>query len=269
MPISSSDAHATLRTVDKHSTWLTRFAPRPTATMRLICFSHAGGGAAVYRPWALSMPAAVEVMAIVLPGREGRVHETPLPAMSMLLEELIPALLPHLDRPFAFFGHSMGALVAFETARALQRHGASLPIRLLLSGRRAPHLPEQEPPLHQLQNDEFLAEINNRHGGIPVAVLQHRDLLALLLPGLRADMTVIETYRHDGGPGFSGPISVFGGMDDARARRDQLLAWQQHTAHPLTLRMFAGGHFYFNEPQARDALIATVAAALDFERAFA
>lgn len=245
-----------------NSPWTPRFAPRAAARRRLFCFSYAGGGAAIYRPWALAMPSDIDVAAVLLPGRESRLREAPHDSMAALLQGLLPALLPQLDLPFAFFGHSMGALVAYEAARALQRRGAPTPAKLLLSGRRAPHLPETDPPLHRLDDDAFIAEIDRRYKGIPPEVLEHRDLLELLLPGLRADMTIIETHRSDSSTPFAGPITVFGGSDDARATREQLLAWQQHTSHPLVLRQFEGGHFYFNEPRARDALIAAVAAEL-------
>jgi medium-chain acyl-[acyl-carrier-protein] hydrolase len=245
------------------SPWLARFAPRPQAALRLFCFSYAGGGAAVYRPWALAMPASVEVAAVVLPGRESRLREAPQRSLPELLAALVPALLPHLDRPFAFFGHSMGALVAFEVARTLARRGAPLPGRLFLSARRAPHLPETDPPIHGLDDDAFVAEIDRRYRGIPPEVLQYRELLDLLLPSLRADMAVIETYSHADHDGrYGGPITVYGGSGDARARPEQLAAWQQHTPHPLVLRQFDGGHFYFNEPAVRDALIADVSAQL-------
>ncbi len=249
-------------TLVAHTPWLARFAPRPQAALRLFCFSYAGGGAAVYRPWALALPHSVDVAAVLLPGRESRLREPPPLSMGALLQGLVPALLPHLDRPFAFFGHSMGALVAYETTRALQRRGAPVPARLLLSGRRAPHLPENDPPMHQLDDEAFIAEIDRRYKGIPPEVLEHRDLLDLLLPGLRADMTVIETHRHEGSTVYNGPITAFGGTHDARAPREQLEAWQQHTPQPLTLRQFEGGHFYFNEPRVRDSLIAAVAGEL-------
>lgn len=246
--------------------WLSRFAPRPTARLRLFCFSYAGGGAAVFRPWALAMPPDIEVAAVMLPGRESRLREAPIRRMTDLLAALVPALEPQFDRPFAFFGHSMGSLVAFEVARTLQRRGGPVPQRLLISGRRAPHLAEREPPIHQLDDDAFIAEIQRRYNGIPPEVLQYPELLELLLPALRADMSVIETHRpHDEGQPsvpFNGPISVFGGRDDARATRQELEGWQAHTPEPLVLRQFAGGHFYFSDASVRDALIAAVAADL-------
>lgn len=249
------------------SPWLSRFAPRPAARLRLFCFSYAGGGAVVYRPWALAMPAEIEVCAVLLPGRESRLREPPVRSMSELLSALLPALEPQLDRPFAFFGHSMGAVVAHELARVLQQRGGPVPQRLLISGRRAPHLPEREPPIHQLGDDAFVAEIQRRYNGIPAEVLQYPELLELLLPALRADMSVIETLLpHATGQApvpFSGPISAFGGRDDARATRQELEGWQAHTPEPLVMRQFAGGHFYLNDTETRNALIATVVSDLE------
>lgn len=241
-----------------NSPWLRCFTPRPEAALRLFCFSYAGGGAAVYRPWADALPADVELHAVQLPARESRFRDAPIASMQGLVDALLPALVPTLDRPFALFGHSMGSLVAFEVTRALQQRGAPLPVQLLVSGRRAPHLPEHESPIHALDDDAFVAEIDRRYGGIPAEVMRHRDVLALLLPGLRADMTAIETHRHLATAPLACPISAFGGDSDARAPLAQLQAWQEHSALPLRLRLFAGGHFYFNDAQVRSALLQEV-----------
>lgn len=251
--------------------WLARFAPRPAAALRLFCFSYAGGGAAVYRPWALALPPAVDVAAVVLPGREGRLREAQLHNMSDLLAALVPALLPYLDLPFALSGHSMGALVAYELTQELRRRGAPAPRQLLLSGRRAPHLPEPDPPIHHLADDAFVAEIQRRYNGIPPEVLQYRELLDLLLPSLRADMAVIETHRPhervEPPVRFAGPVSVFGGLDDPRATRCELEGWQDYTEASLVLRQFPGGHFYFSHARTRDALIDAIAADLEVHTA--
>ena len=245
-----------------NSPWFLQFAPRPAAAIRLFCFAYAGAGGAFYRPWAIGMPADVEVSAVVLPGRESRLREPLLRSMTELVDALVPALTPYLDRPFAFFGHSMGALVAFELARALQERHARSVSRLLVSGRRAPHLPDPEPPMHQLPDDTFVAEIDRRYGGVPAELKQDRELLELLLPGLRADITVLETHRFAPGARLDCPINVFGGDADLRAPRHQLEAWQQHTRWPVTLRQFPGGHFYFTDPRTRGELIGAVAANL-------
>ena len=234
--------------------------------MRLICFSYAGGGAAVYRPWALSLPATVEVLAVQLPGRENRLREPTLRRMPELLGALLPALLPLLDRPFAFWGHSMGALVAYEAAHSLREQGGPQPLRLLLSARRAPQLPDRDTPMHGLDDEAFVAEIQRRYNGIPPEVLQYPELLELLLPALRADMAVIESHQQStttrAHPRFDGPISVFGGQGDARAPCHELEAWQAHTNEPVVMRQFSGGHFYFNDAEVRRALLSAVAADL-------
>jgi medium-chain acyl-[acyl-carrier-protein] hydrolase len=247
--------------------WFVRFAPRPAAGFRLFCFSYAGGGAVVYRPWALAMPAEIEVVAVLLPGRESRLREPPVRSMPELLGALMPALEAQLDRPFAFFGHSMGAVVAHELACVMQQQGGPVPQRLLVSGRRAPHLPEREPPMHLLDDQAFVAEIQRRYNGIPAEVLQYPELLELMLPALRADMSVIETHRsHTSRQAplpFRGPLSVFGGREDPRATRQELEGWQAHTPEPLVMHQFGGGHFYFNDPETRGALIARVASDLE------
>jgi surfactin synthase thioesterase subunit len=243
--------------------WLVRFAPRPAAALRLFCFSYAGGGAAVYRPWALNLPDSVEVLAVQLPGREGRLREPTLRRMPDLLEALLPALLPQFDRPFAFWGHSMGALVAYEAAHSLRGQGGPQPARLLLSARRPPQVPDRDASMQALDDAAFVAEIQRRYNGIPAEVTQYPELLELLLPALRADMALIETHQQTTAarphPRFEGPISVFGGADDARAPRHELEAWQAHTGEPVVLRQFAGGHFYFNDASVRGALLSAVA----------
>ena len=133
--------------------WLLRFAPRPQTGVRLFCFSYAGGGAALYRPWLDALSPDIELCAVQLPGRENRLREPPFASLTALVDALVPALRPHLDRPFAFFGHSMGALVAFELARALRSRGDEQPSHLMLSGRRAPHLPETEASMRGLDDN--------------------------------------------------------------------------------------------------------------------
>lgn len=235
--------------------WLQRVAPRPDAKLRLFCFSYAGAGASVYRPWSTALPAQIEVCAVQLPGREGRLREPALASIGEMVAALETALLPHFDRPFAFFGHSMGALLACELARALASRSGPRVAQLLVSGRRPPHLPETETPIHTLSDDAFVASIGHRYGGIPAEVLRHRELLALLLPGLRADMKAIETHPFEAGPLLDCPIIAFGGDSDPRTPRQQLDQWQAQTHGSLRVRSFAGGHFYFTDPQVRAALL--------------
>jgi len=243
------------------SPWLQRFTPRPHARARLFCFPHAGVGGAVYRQWPVALPAHLEVCAIQLPGRANRLQEPPLASIPALVHALLPALRPHLDLPFAFFGHSMGAVLSSEVARALHEGQGPLPEHLFVSGRRPPHWPSQDSLLHTLSDGEFVAEINRRYGGIPREVAEHEELLALLLPCLRADIAALETHAPSPSRApLACPISVFGGTADALTPREHLDAWRSETSGPFRVRVLPGDHFYLNAQ--RDALLADVAATL-------
>jgi surfactin synthase thioesterase subunit len=244
------------------TSWLTRFVPRPNARVRLFCFSYAGGGSAVYRPFALALPESIEALGVLLPARERRLREPALRSIEEIVSGMLPSLAAELDRPFAFFGHSMGSMVAYEVARVLPAHGLPSPAHLLVSGRRAPHLRDTDPPLAHLPNDAFVDAIVRRYGGIPEEILQNRDILELLLPALRADMAAIEAHRHEPGPLLPCPISMFGGHDDPRATTDVLAPWQEHTLAHTFIRQFHGGHFYFNDSGVRAQLIAEMARVL-------
>lgn len=237
--------------------WLVRPAPRTLATVRLFCFPHAGGSPAVFRPWADALP-EVDLQAVQLPGRATRHGEAPLASVARIVDGLMPVLLEKLDRPYALFGHSMGGLVAFETARALASRGAPPPIHLFVSGRRAPQLKRDESDIHGLPDAAFVDEINRRYGGIPAELLNHPDVMALLLPTLRADMTAIETYSPTPGPPLTCAISAFGGFDDTHTTIPELMAWQAHTCLPLSVRQFSGDHFYFNRRDILELLLSEV-----------
>jgi medium-chain acyl-[acyl-carrier-protein] hydrolase len=240
--------------------FLQRFIPRPNAKLRLFCFPYAGAAATVYRLWPADLPADVEVCAIQLPGRGNRLAEAPLTSMPALVDALVPALLPHLDLPFAFFGHSMGAVVAYEVAHALAAGSDPMPWQLFLSGRRPPRIPGAETQLHLLDDEAFVVEINRRYGGIPREVLQEPEILALLLPCLRADIRAMETHRPPARGPLAIPISVFGGADDRLAPRHQLDAWRAETSRAFQVTTFAGGHFYLERQ--RQPLLAELAASL-------
>ena len=228
--------------------------------LRLFCFPYAGIGASAYREWPSGLPQHVELWGVQPPGRETRMTEPAFSDMNALVAAVTGEIVPHLTRPYALFGHSMGAVVAFETARRLRAVGAPEPVRLIVSGRRAPHLPDPEPPLHALPDDRFIAELQRRYGGIPAQVLEHRDLLALLLPGLRADLTALERHDHVSGEPLGCPITAFGGTDDPRAGRSELEGWAEHTGGAVTVRQFPGGHFYLQD--ARQPLLDAIAVAL-------
>ncbi len=236
-------------TPDPTQGWLFFPGPNPRAALRLFCFPYAGGGATVFRRWPASLPDSVEVCAVRLPGREGRLREPAVDRLAPLLDMLASALLPALDRPFAFFGHSMGALTAFELARRLRRDGWPGPRHLFVSGRIAPHLRRAQ-CWHTLPDPQLLAELR-RLGGTPRQVLEHPELMRMLLPMLRADFAVLETYVHHPEAPLDCPISAFGGLEDEVAKREQIEEWAAHTRAEFRLRMLPGNHFFLHSAEAR------------------
>lgn len=235
--------------------WIVCPRPNPHARLRLFCFPYAGGGATAFRGWPEHMPPETEVCAVQLPGRETRIKEEPVAQLPSLLRVLAPALLPHLDRPFAFFGHSLGALVGFELSRRLRREYAVEPLHLFLSGRGAAQLPDQRPKLHALPEPQFREELRSL-GGTPEGVLEHPELLRLVIPILRADFAICENYQYTAEPPLDCSISAFGGLRDRDVSVEMLDAWRQQTNASFTLRMFPGDHFYIHT--ARPALLAVL-----------
>lgn len=228
--------------------WLAYVRPNPAARLRLFCFPYAGGRAGVYRNWAASLSPQVEVLPVQLPGRETRLRETAFSSVRPLVEALGPALLPLLDRPFAFFGHSMGALISFELARWLRRVGAAAPEQLFVSARIAPQLPDPDPPTYNLPEAEFIEEVR-RLNGTPEEVLRHEELLRLLLPLLRADFSICQTYRYEEEAPLNCPIKAYGGLNDLTVTRRLLEGWGEQTAGPFMLRMMPGDHFFLHTSQ--------------------
>jgi medium-chain acyl-[acyl-carrier-protein] hydrolase len=226
--------------------WIAYNRPNPRARLRLFCFPYAGGGASIYRTWASEVPPEVDVYPIQLPGRENRLRERPHTQLAPLLDQLLPALLPYLNTPFAFFGHSMGVIICFELARALRRLHGLTPAWLFLSGHRAPGVPDRSPHIHDLPDGEFVQELR-RFNGTPEAVLQNAELMQLMLPVLRSDFTLVETTNFGTDEPLTCPISAFGGLEDAEATREDMAPWRDHTRGSFTLRMFPGGHFFIHE----------------------
>jgi len=225
--------------------WLCYFKRNPKASLRLFCFPYAGGSAMVYRSWAEKLPDNVELVAIQLPGRGSRRKEQPLSKLSELVELLGLALAGSLNKRFAFFGHSMGALVAFELARLLRREGRALPIHMFISGRSAPQLNRCHAPLYNLPASELLKEITELDG-TPRELLEHPELMELMLPLLRADFSICDTYEYTDAEPLACPISAFGGFQDTGVPRENLEAWREQTSSSFTLRMLTGNHFFLH-----------------------
>ncbi|MBW4678528.1 MAG: thioesterase II family protein [Microcoleus vaginatus WJT46-NPBG5] len=230
--------------------WVMCPKPNPQARLRLFCFPYAGAGSQIFRTWAQSLPASLEVCPIELPGRGTRIMEAPYSQLDPLVETLASVLLPHLDKPFAFFGHSMGALLSFELVRRLRKKSSLLPLHLFVSGRQAPQIPDSNPPIHALPEPAFLEELR-RYNGTPQAVLENAELMHLLLPILRADFAAIETYVYASEPPLECPITAFGGFQDPEASCDELAAWCEQTSAAFSLQMFPGDHFFLHSAQSQ------------------
>jgi medium-chain acyl-[acyl-carrier-protein] hydrolase len=232
--------------------WIPRPRANPRARLRLFCIAHAGGGASAFRGWAEALPPEVEVCPVQLPGRENRIAERPFDRVEPLVAALADAVRPWLDLPWALFGHSNGALIGFELARALRARGLSGPRHLFASGRRAPDVPVQGRALSPLPDDEFLSELADL-GGISRELLEHHEIMQMLLPVLRADVALYETYEFRDEAPLNCPITAYGGVADARTTHESIEAWGRHTRGPFVVRMFPGGHF-FHQSEREDFL---------------
>ncbi|RCG27072.1 thioesterase [Sphaerisporangium album] len=243
--------------------WIAGEGPRADAEVRLFCFAHAGGGAALFRRWDEHLAPSVDVCPVVLPGRESRLREAAYDSMDRLVGPLSDALRPYTDRPYALFGHSMGAAVAWEVARRLARDPAGVrlggsarePVVLFVSGRRAPHLPTSRRRFCDLSEDALLAELGKLNG-TPAEVMDQRNLLDVFLPTLRADFTLNERYAPLPGPRLTCPVSALLGDADPEVDPDEIAAWRDATDGGFTQRVFAGDHFYLKgpRPEVLDAL---------------
>ncbi len=236
--------------------WIVRVKPNPGASCRLFCFPYAGAGASVYRKWQEGLPDHVEVCAVQPPGRESRFGETAAGDMDGLISALVPGLSGAMDRPFYFFGHSMGALTAFELTHRLREEGRPLPEYLFLSGRRAPAIRDERPLLHDLPDERFMEELT-RFNGTPAAVLENRELMEIMLPILRSDFRIIENHSHRKKAPLALPLMVFGGRDDPRTPPDTLGPWEEETVSDFHLFVMEGDHFFIHDR--REALLERIA----------
>ena len=235
--------------------WIVRPRANPQATLRLFCFPYAGGGASIYRSWIGGLLPQVEVCPVQLPGRETQMRALPFARLAPLVQTLADALRRYMDLPFAFFGHSMGGLIGFELARHLRRISGPQPVWLFVSGQTAPQLASTKSPIHDLPDPELMEELR-RLNGTPKEILEHAELMQLILPLLRADFAVCETYEYSISEPLALPISVFGGLEDTGVSHEQLAAWSEHTRSSFKLRMVPGDHFFLNS--ARVSILAAI-----------
>ncbi|WP_018502753.1 thioesterase II family protein [Parafrankia discariae] len=234
------------------SLWLRRFhsAPpsqTPQGQMTLVCFPHAGGSASFFYPVSAALQPTLQVLALQYPGRQDRRHEPCLTSIAELADETFTALRPLLDRPLAFFGHSMGATLAFEVAVRMKQRLGLAPATLFASGRRAPSRHRHE-TVHQLGDAGLIGELK-KLSGTDSRVLGDLELLQSILPAIRGDYRAAETYRYTPGPRLDCPVIVLTGDQDPKVTLDEARAWADHTTGPSELRVFPGGHFYLANHQ--------------------
>jgi medium-chain acyl-[acyl-carrier-protein] hydrolase len=227
--------------------WIVRWsAGAESPAWRLFCFPYAGGGASKYRQWRSALPAKAELCAIQLPGREQRAGEPALRRMEDAVDALVHALAPYIDRPFVFFGHSMGAVIAYEVAKALYLRFGRQPQGLVVSSHRAPHMPSRTRSLHDLPESELIDEIRALQG-TPPEILESKELLELLLPTLRSDLELAETYAAKPDDTLSCPVIAAGGDCDPEISPEELDGWRVFTRGPFRRQLFPGDHFYIHD----------------------
>lgn len=245
--------------------WLVRPQPLQKPKLRLFCCAYAGGSGWIFRPWAQqlanSLKTDIEICAIELPGRGKRLLEPAFTDLDEIVRVVGPQLTPLLDRPFAFFGHSMGALVAFELCRWLRRTLALKPLHFWASAARAPHLSSKLPPMHSLSEADFIERLKH-YQGTPLSVLNNAELMNLMLPTLRADFTVIETYRYQPRAPFNFPITGLWGESDNIVSQTEVAAWQVHTS-VFKLEAIAGDHFFIQQPLFVQTLLSALIELID------
>jgi medium-chain acyl-[acyl-carrier-protein] hydrolase len=233
--------------------WISCPKPNPGSRIRLFCFPYAGAGSSLFQVWSKWLLPEIELYLVNIPGRDARIREAPHRQLQTLIKPLTVGLIPHLNKPFAFFGHSMGSLISFEVAAELRRASHSLPLHLFVSGRQPPHLPDSHPNFHALPENDFLRAVQESYGDLPEIILQDAELAGLFLSLMRADITMVETYHYDDETPLPCPITVYGGVQDTSVTGQALSAWKQHTTAGFRMKMFPGNHFFIHT--ARSAVL--------------
>jgi surfactin synthase thioesterase subunit len=228
---------------------------------RLFCFPYAGGGHSIFAAWARLVPEDVEVCGFQVPGHGSRFREPPYVSWERLVEHTVHAIAPLIDRPFALFGHSMGAVVAFECARMLQSERLPQPRHLVVSACSAPRVggARRARPIHELETPDLLAELAAL-GGTPPGLLERRELVEFVLPKLRADFRMLEEYRYEPGEPLRCPLAAFAGSRDSVVTLPSCLRWSQHSRGAFSVHVFEGDHFFLHSQPSR--VVATVTALL-------
>ncbi|MGB0521889.1 MAG: thioesterase II family protein [Flammeovirgaceae bacterium] len=241
-----------MRTLTHHTTkWLSSNCLKDDiSNVRLFCFPYAGGGTSTYFKWLKHIPPSVTLCPIQLPGRERRIQELPYENLMQLVDSIYTDLQDLFQEPCVFFGHSMGAQIAYELAIRCQKENCKGIKHLFVSGRKPPHLFEESHQYHLLPNQEFMEQLKT-YEGVPTAFFQHKELLELAIPVLRADFKMLETYTYEANNPLNVPITAFGGKADLELPEQMLTEWKFHTAARFQYFVYDGGHFFIRDYQAQ------------------
>jgi medium-chain acyl-[acyl-carrier-protein] hydrolase len=240
--------------------WVVCPKPRPSAAVQLFCFPNAGAGGSAYRGWADGCHPELEVTWVLFSGRDGRMGEKPYTNIHELVPVLVDAIQASVNRNFVFYGHSLGAKIAFEAARELRRRGQAGPSHLFVGACHAPQLPLPYPAVHLLEEGPFIQEMQTRYSRIPIQVIEEPELRTLLIGVLKADMRLVETYDYRPELPLDCAITAFGGSTDNTVDRSAIEAWKHQTRSNFQLHIVPGDHFFLQS--ARDRLLDTIAAEL-------
>ncbi len=231
------------------TSWVSAHPPRSNhRKASLLCFPFAGGGTVAFHPWKKLLHPDIALLLVQLPGREMRLREEPFRSLTPLIEALVSELIPWLKPPFAFYGHSMGALIVFEVTRMLRDMGAPIPSHLFVSSFRAPHLPDPDYMIAKLPENEFIEKLK-QYDGIAPAILSNPELMEIFLPILKADFNILASYHYTQKEPLPCPITAFAGLSDPKVNKEQIEAWQDHTTGRFDSYFFPGGHFFMNGSQ--------------------
>lgn len=241
--------------------WLPYSDPTETVSLRLFCLAFAGGNAAYFKDWARMLPAGIQLCPIELPGHGTRFREATYTSLESLIPAMAQGMAPYLDQPFAVFGHSLGALIAYELCRHLDRVSDVRPLSLFVSGRKAPQRPTRKPYRHLMADDDLLAELENL-GGMEPEILANRDLMHMMLPLLRADFQLTECYSFASAQPVSWPVAAYTGTGDPEVPQEEMSLWAEIAEGPFSLNVFEGDHFYLNQRQNRKKLVEAISRTL-------
>lgn len=230
----------------RSGTWLVDLSPNRNARIRLICFSYAGGGVSTFRQWPAYLPDAVQIVAVQLPGHDSRFNEPALTDVADVLPALADSIVHSSKLPFAFFGHSLGALMATAMAQHLQNQRMQPPCHLFVSGARPPHsVDRREIPFENLGDEDLIQELRLL-GGSPDDVLKDDALMRILLPTIRADFALARSCKTDEAETLSIPMSLYSGYEDRHVTVSDLEQWRRYSHAPIPVSMFPGGHFFID-----------------------